>query len=407
MERLSFAELFQKYIRGKASPAEVRELRDFVQDNEYAAEFDVLLEQAYTDKDLRVSDPEAMEEAWSSFKKEQSAQKTRTGFSRPLLFRVAAILLIILTGGILYFYTTPFVSTPPQSLVKEIPDVKPGGDKAILTLADGTNIVLDSANKGYLTQQGNAQVVSLNNGLLTYTKNTGVQHTNEVLYNTVRTPKGGKYKVLLPDGSTVWLNAESSVRFPIVFTNERKIEITGEVYFEVKASATDPFIVKTKDAVVQVLGTRFNINDYGDKGWVETTLVDGSLRVCGNDGSSKGDMSNSVKLLPGQQARVKVTSPPKGQLSQQVEISTLKADVEKVMSWHRDVFNFEDETLENVMKELARWYDITVVYESTIPSIEFGGELSRNISLAGVLKALEDSRVKFKIQDRKIFILNQ
>lgn len=404
MERLSFAELFQKYLRGKATPAEVSQLRYFVQDKALTAEFEALLEQAYTNKDLQVPDPEYMEEAWELFKEQQSPQKAKVVFYRSFLFRAAAVLLIILTAGTWYFYDFSTKRSENPMLATDTADIKAGSDKATLTLADGTVIVLDTTRKGNLTHQGATQVLVLNTGLLAYKKQAG--EAGEIMYNTIRTPNGGKYQVMLPDGSTVWLNAASSVRFPTTFGKERMVEVSGEVYFEVAASASAPFLVKTKDAVIQVLGTSFNINDYGDKGWAETTLIDGSLRVCGNDGSPKGDIRNAVQLQPGQQARVKIARSGDHNTYQPAEISTVKADIDKVMSWHRGLFNFEDETLENVMRQLARWYDINVVYESKAPAIVFGGELSRDISLAGILKALEDSRVRFRIEDRKIIVLN-
>jgi ferric-dicitrate binding protein FerR (iron transport regulator) len=211
-----------------------------------------------------------------------------------------------------------------------------------------------------------------------------VQTKNEILYNTMSTPRGRQFEITLPDGTHVWLNAASSIRYPTVFAgNERKVELDGEAYFEVTKNAKQPFIVRARNkATIEVLGTSFNISAYENEKSLNTTLLDGSVKV------------NGTILKPGQQARV----------TDAVRV-TDHADIDKVMAWQRGFFNFEGATLEEVMQQLERWYDIDVEYEQGIPDIEFGGEMSRNMSLNGVLVALEKSGIHYRLEGRKLIVL--
>ena len=265
-------------------------------------------------------------------------------------------------------------------------DVSPGGDKAILTLADGSAILLDEAQNGTLAQQGNSKIIKLD-GKLFYDpiKN----NSKEIVYNTITTPKGGQYQLELPDGSHVWLNATSSIRFPTSFIEkERRVEITGEAYFEVAKDPAMPFIVTVNNAEVRVVGTHFNINSYSDEEDIKTTLLEGSVKFVNG--------ANTNILKPGQQS----------QLTKNGSVKVVSdVDVEQVVAWKNGLFDFENAGIETVMRQLSRWYDVEIEYSGNTDDL-FIAEMRRNIKLSDALKALElTGKVKFEIQGKKIIVM--
>jgi ferric-dicitrate binding protein FerR (iron transport regulator) len=265
-------------------------------------------------------------------------------------------------------------------------DVGPGTNKAILTLANGSSIILDSAANGTLTTQGNSKILKLN-GMLSYSalKNK----PSEVLYNTISTPRGGQYQLMLSDGSKVWLNAASSLRFPASFAGkERKVELLGEAYFEVAKNAAMPFKVKVNGMEVEVLGTHFNINSYENESTVRTTLLEGSVKINKNNSSSL--------LKPGQQAQVNKAG----------EIKIINnVDVEEAIAWKEGKFQFDRADIHDIMRQLARWYDVDVEYKGSVSS-HFGGTISRDVNLSQVLNMLHlTGEVKFQIEDRKVIVM--
>ncbi|HET9280085.1 MAG TPA: FecR family protein, partial [Flavitalea sp.] len=265
-------------------------------------------------------------------------------------------------------------------------DVAPGGDKAILTLADGSTVVLDDAQNGTLAQQGSSKIIKLD-GKLVY--DPANKNSREVVYNTITTPNGGQYQLELPDGSLVWLNATSSIHFPTSFVGkERRVEITGEAYFEIAKNRDMPFIVTVNNAEVQVLGTHFNVNAYNDEENVKTTLLEGSVKFVSGD--------NINMLKPGQQS----------QLANNGLIKVVNnVDVEEVVAWKNGMFDFENAGIETVMRQLSRWYDVDVEYNGKTDDL-FIAEMRRNIKLSDALKALElTGKVKFDIQGKKIIVM--
>lgn len=330
---------------------------------------------------------------WKRENAEAIWNKSRTGIpvapSRPVFhvrkwFWAAAAALLLLSLGI--YRWTAIQKKELAAGNKSAPAmITPGKNGAILTLADGKQVVLDSLGNGVIADQ-NGSKAALKNGQLTYHP-TG-NASGGIVYNIMSTPKGRQFNMVLPDGTGVWLNAASSIRYPTVFTGrERNVTITGEAYFEVAANAGMPFRVNVNNlAEIEVLGTHFNINAYDNEKTLNTTLLEGSVKI-----RAKG---RNVLLKPGQQAQVAA------------DIKVIDdADINKTIAWKNGLFNFNDATLEEVMKQLERWYDIDVVYEKGIPDIHFGGGMSKNIPLSDLLMILEKSKVHFHIEGRKLTVL--
>lgn len=265
-------------------------------------------------------------------------------------------------------------------------DIQPGGNKAVLTLADGSTIVLNDAKNGVLTHQGNTKVIK-QNGKLDY--NASGSEANKIMYNTISTPRGGQYRVELPDGSEVWLNAASSLRFPTAFAGkERRVEITGEVYFEVAKNKAMPFIVSVNGAEIQVLGTHFDVMAYNDEPAFKTTLLEGSVKFV-KDG-------NYTMLKPGQQSQLTKS----GQLK---VVSNVNLTTE--VAWKNGFFDFEGLDFEIIARQLSRWYNVEVIYNRKIDDL-FYAKIPRNTKLSDVLKALElTGKVHFEIEGTKIIVL--
>jgi transmembrane sensor len=320
--------------------------------------------------------------------------------------RVAAVVILLAgVGGYGYFLMNRKESAPAAAMARKTVDIPPGRDGAILTLSDGRQVVLDSLGNGVVATQNGTQVV-VKNGSLAYTPGAG---STAPVYNMLTTPKGRQFQLILPDGTKVWLNAASSLRYPTVFSDTgRQVEVTGEVYFEVASIQLPakggralsgqkmPFIVNVNNhAQIQVLGTQFNVNAYNDEPEVKVTLLEGAVKVKSEVGGQKSE--NSVILKPGEQA---VSSRSNSQLT--IDHSP---DVAKAIAWKSGFFNFEDASLEEVMRQLERWYDIEVVYEKNVPDIQFGGKMSNNVSLSGLLKSLQEMGVHFRVEGRKLIVL--
>jgi len=314
-----------------------------------------------------------------------SAKKERR---KNIRYAAAAIIICMLSVS-LYFLFKPQPArqiSKTENIKTPANDVAPGGNKAILTLANGRSIILDSAANGTLTTQGNSKILKLN-GMLSY--NTLKNKSSEVLYNTISTPRGGQYELMLSDGSKVWLNAASSLRFPASFVGkERKVELLGEAYFEVAKNATMPFKVKVHGMEVEVLGTHFNINSYDNESMIRTTLLEGSVKINKNNSSSL--------LKPGQQA----------QMNKAGEIKIINnVDVEEAIAWKEGKFQFDKADIHDIMRQLARWYDVDVEYKGTVSS-HFGGTISRDVNLSQVLNMLHlTGEVNFQIQDKKVVVM--
>lgn len=301
----------------------------------------------------------------------------------------AAAVILLIGAGALYFNRQ---TRPPQVSVvaeKTPPDAAPGKNGAILTLADGSEMVLDSAGNGVITRQNGTTVVLGNNGLQYTAEDAG---TGEVKYNTLTTPKGRQFAIVLPDGSKVWLNAASSLHFPVAFNGkERSVEVLGEAYFEVAKSAEKPFRVKVPGKIdLEVLGTSFNVNAYTNEENSYTTLVTGAVKI-----SLAGKSGGAVVLKPGEQLQA-------GSAGMEVMRS---ANVDKAVAWKNGFFNFEGAGLREMMRQLERWYDLEVVYEGNVPDMRFFGEMSRTLKLSDVLTGLERSDVHFRLEEGRRLVV--
>lgn len=313
----------------------------------------------------------------------------RNNIRKLLKIAVAAtIALLIAMGG--YFFSFKKTAAPlPITSTTKRKNITPGTTGGILILANGQQIALDSVGNGLLAVQGNTQVTN-RQGKIVYNGTTG---SSEQLYNTVVTPRSKQYQLVLADGSSVWLNAASSVRFPAAFTGDvRKVEITGEAYFEVAPLVRNgkkvPFIVAARGMEVQVLGTHFNVNAYPDEYTIKTTLLEGSVMV------TKGNAKQLLK--PGEQS----------QLDSGDNLVLYKnIDTEGEVAWKNGYFSFEQADLTSIMRQIARWYDVEIVYLGKLPDRHFGGEISRSSDVSQVLRILEESKVHFKIEDKKIIVL--
>lgn len=313
----------------------------------------------------------------------------------------AAVLVLMGIGAAVWFSGSPTANAVPVIAVTDPAPILPGGNKAILTLANGQHIVLDTAGNTTLAQQGATKIIKLNNGQLAYQDAANAVAGSATLYNTIATPSGGQYEIILPDGSHVWLNAASSLRFPAAFTGgERKVQLTGEAYFEVAKNAAMPFRVYTADrqhqehGMVEVLGTHFNVNAYEDEPSVKTTLLEGKVKV-----AALSVPNAPVTLSPGKQAAFAYGV---GRASQ---IAVNSVDADEVIAWKNGLFNFNDADIRTVMRQLARWYDVEVVYEGSLSNEVFEGEIPRNSTLTEVFKILELSAVHFKVEGRKVTVM--
>jgi len=314
------------------------------------------------------------------------------------LSAAAAFILILLFFGTWFIISSKSQkkeiakSAPANTKLKN--DIAPGGSKAVLTLANGSTILLDSASNGILSQQGNIKVQKLTNGLVAYNNNGKLVTPNDAaFYNTISTPRGGQYQVTLADGTKVWLNAASSIRFPVVFTgNFRKVIITGEAYFEVAKNKNMPFKVEVNSSEIEVLGTHFNVNAYDDEVSIKTTLLEGKVKI-----TVPGVAGNQAPkfLNPGQQADI----------NKEGKVNVVdNADTEEAVAWMHGYFQFKSADLQSILRQIARWYDVDVEYKEKV-DLHFTGQLTRNENVSQVFEKLAlTGVVRFKIDGKKIIV---
>jgi transmembrane sensor len=391
MDQTRLLHLAQKLIDGTATPGEYDELAHAIkadESGELASRLARILNKSV--KDENNFDDEKWQAAADkilSLDKPVSRGKTASIFSFARM-AAAAIIILLFGSGIyfLFFNTRTQRGNASQTVVKK--EIKaPSAINATLTLANGQTIMLDSVSNGILSVQGNRNV-ELNDGQINYAGKKIDNDTEQPLYNTLTVPRGSRIvSVVLSDGSKVWLNSESSLRYPVSFTGSvRRVELTGEGYFEVAKNATLPFIVSTEQTSIKVLGTTFNVNAYTNEQSVRVTLLEGSVHV------TKNPLSKI--LMPMQQAVI----------NDDIKVHS-SFDMEQVLAWKNGRFAFDGSDIQQVMQELARWYDLDVIYTKDIKE-KFHVEMTRTTSLTNIFKILEETGgVHFKVEGKKITVM--
>jgi transmembrane sensor len=395
----SFKVLLEKYITNAITAQERAWLLDMIVQDEYHAQLEQVLDQDFAEDFTGEPEDAVLRELiFSRIQEQKTSQIQEESPVIPLERRstkrfywwAAAVLLIAATSLIFFL---PGLRRQQQLVVRN--DVAPGGNRAVLTLGNGQQIVLDDAANGTLSRQGNTAVVKSGTGQLVYTVQQG--NSREVVYNTITTPAGGQYQVILPDGSRVWLNARSSLRYPTAFSgNDRRVELTGEGYFEVNSlplanqdghTKKMPFHVTAGTMEVAVLGTHFNVMAYPDENAIKTTLLEGAVQL--------HQATTTVAIKPGEEGNI-----DKG--SQHFRV--VPGDMEGAIAWKNGLFHFENADIQTISRQIARWYDVDIVFEGQLPTRRFVGVMSRNVPLSSVIKILEATDVHFKINGRKLII---
>ncbi len=393
MEKKQFIRILHRYVEGKAT----KEERELIETYYNLLLAKSKLESVNNEIGNKGSEKRLLNEIWNEIHEKERLKIRISGLTK--VWRVAAALAVLFgIGAILYTLKIrqererrAIAATALQNRGEEI---KPGGNVAVLTLANGKKVLLDSASNGSLAQQGNISVIKLNNGQLAYklTHSTG-GNENQLVYNTLNTPRGGQYEIVLPDGTKVWLNSASSLHYPVAFSGKtRTVEMTGEGYFEIAPDAQKPFIVQVgEDEKIEVLGTRFNVNSYREEGEIKTTLQDGSIRVMGG--------AKSVILKPNEMA---------GFDKETGDMEIGKANVDAVIAWKNGLFYFDNTNIKEIMAQVSRWYNVKVVYGTKeLDHKIYSGTLPRYSEVSALLKMLEmTGTVHFKTDGRTITVMN-
>jgi len=396
--------LLQKYRDNLASADEVRELFRLMRSAGGKAALKELIAKDWLNKDADVfarGDGDVIAEGpdWERMWSEIRVAAREPGRGKLFFIgrmQAAAILIFCLVTGGIYWTWSSLLHRPIKPvIVRHAAPIVPGGNKAVLTLGDGTTISLDSAKDGTLAQQGNSKVVKVDAGVLAYDARNKSQA--EVLYNTIATPYGGQYQVMLPDGSKVWLNAASSLRFPTAFGDkERRVELMGEGYFEIARDPSKPFIVHAGGGPggdgedVQVLGTSFNIMAYANEEHSSTTLVSGKVRVVAEGGGA-------ADVEPGRQVMMDHRTHA---------LTVAVANVDQAIAWKNGLFRFHETGIRELMRQVERWYNVQVVYQTDGSDQDFTGIVSRSKNIEELLHTLELTKtVHFRIEGRKVIVL--
>lgn len=377
--------LLTDYVSNVIAPADYEELMDYIERSREDRELYHFMDQVWNSRPVTksftalqsgllykniINDPR-----FSA----PPVQKNIPFYKNRYYIAAAALLFICLSAGLLFFNNyTPKPQTQRDNLVQN--NIAPGSNKATLTLEDGRKIILTDAINGRLANQAGVNISKTADGQLVY--KISDQENKKLSYNSIETPRGGQYQVNLPDGTRIWMNSASVLKFPTSFAAQasRRVELSGEAYFEVAHDPKHPFRVKTAHQEVEVLGTHFNINSYTDEASTRTTLLQGRVKV------------NSTLLKPGQESVLTPNS-----------ILVKPADIETTMAWKNGYFLFKNEDLPGIMRKISRWYDVEIVYPESLADKHFEGSISRFKNVAEVLRKFElTGNIHFKIEGRRI-----
>lgn len=398
--------LLKQYANDKASREEVEEMFEWMRLAGSEEALKSMIAEEWLEEGNTVSEEGDWEKIWAVVRA-GTVEGRRSHLFSIVRAGVAAALVLMLGGGAVYWIAgkkraaVQMAGPVVNSRYKD--DIAPGGNKALLTLANGSTIVLDSAHDGTLAQQGTTKIIKLDGGALAYRVaadskgQTAEQAIGQTGYNTIATPRGGQYRIILPDGSKVWLNAASSLRFPAAFTgSERTVELTGEAYFEIAKNAEKPFHVKVpsggtvgESMDVEVLGTSFNVMAYTNEEKIHTTLLEGKVKV------KQGTVAEN--LSPGRQVIV-------DQSTHAMEVAD--GNIDQAVAWKDGLFRFRETDIRELMRQVERWYDVDVVYRTTRGDQDFTGVVSRDKNVSTLLHMLElTGTVHFKIEGKRIIVL--
>lgn len=375
MKDFELQHLIRRYIDGTASETERQQLLDWYHNTDHSKVEWSEVEQI----------DDILARILTNTKQEIGFTDTQPAFSKKRIIwkRIsiaASILLTLAMGGLFYYYKFP----QTESVYADA-NIIPGTDKAILKMHDGRTVNLETDTEGKIGSSS----FSVSDGQIKLDDQETDSHISPQ-YTSLETPKGGQYQMILPDGTKVILNAESTIHFSLPFSStQRKVSIQGEVYFEVAKDTKRPFIVTTHQSQIEVLGTQFNVNAY-DKEHIRTTLLEGSIRL----NTSK----TQLVLIPGQIADI---------ASNDGHISLIKTNIDRELSWTKGYFDFKDEPIEEIMRQLARWYDIEVEYQGDMKGKEYSARILRRDNINDILNKLEATQtIRFKTVGRKVQVIS-
>jgi transmembrane sensor len=399
--RLSY--LFLRYYHKTASAAEKQEMLELLGSASSDDQLQELLKEAWEEpdtKDFTLPEKKRLEILEAILSHEAPVERVSEIKALPIQeinhprfgwtwWKIAAACLLLLSGAGLSYRWFKERQDIHIAATQASGDILPGSNKAMLVLGDGSTIDLNKALQGHLSTQSGALVLKADSGQLAY-QATGGSLSDAPVFNTLVTPKGGQYKIVLADGTKVWLNASSSLTFPTAFQGkDRRVTVTGEAYFEVARRPNQPFFVAVSGSTIEVLGTHFNVNAYADEALMATTLLEGAVKVTGVHGGQ-------ATLKPGEQAELSETA---------TTVHVMEVDTAAIIAWKNEQFSFNDSDLKEVMKQLSRWYDIDVTYEGTVSAKLLRGNVSRNYPISEVLKMLAfTAGIRYTIEGNKVLI---
>lgn len=388
MDQKEFYIILHKYRQGTATPEEIAFLEAY---------YDLFeVEENVLDKMDEVAKAQLKNIIKVGLSEQIAAEERKSSSKVIWIKRWAAAAVALLLIGVASYLFTQQNTGPTNKQEEQVTklDIPPGGNKAVLTLADGSSIILNDKENGLITQDAGAEIVKTKDGQIVYRSKQAAQNA---ALNMISTPRGGQYQLTLSDGTKVWLNASSSIKFPTVFTGtERKVEITGEAYFEVAKNKNMPFKVSSAHQMIEVLGTHFNINTYDDESADKTTLIEGSVKIYKLNQQGKEENISTI-LKPGQQAIL---------TSQAKNFKVSDADEEAAVAWKNGYFKFNRDNIQTIMRQVSRWYNVDVEYRGKISEDLFVGKINRSENVSEVLRILQLSKINTTIKGDKIIITN-
>lgn len=381
MTKEEYVLLYEKWVSGNCTDAERRLLESYSDD--------FSLDDAEWDTNIMGDEMDTADQMYSNLY-DQIHQRPRNRFSNIYKYAAAAVLFMILGAGLYMFLNYSEKQTLVKNVVANNTGITAGEKKGVLTLQDGSEIILDRSTNGVVSIQGNVVITESKTGKEIYNSYKVTDDKSQQNYNSLKIPRGGEYEIRLPDNTKVWLNSESTLKFPAVFSGpDRRVELTGEAYFEVSENKLTPFKVFVNGTEIEVLGTHFNVNAYR-KSKVTTSLLEGSVKLKNN--------GNEILLKPGQQ----------GVSSTDGKIQVNTVNVKDAIAWKNGYFIYHDDSIYKIMADAARWYDVEVEYRGDMRGKGFYGKIDRYDNITELLKNIElTGTVYFKIEGRRVIVMSR